>query len=88
LLLLCLAYVLPGFVGREPWKNADITAFGYMLELASGRSARLAAPAAGRHAPRNGRLLPYWLGAWAMQLAPGWMAPDWPHDCRSWRCWC
>jgi hypothetical protein len=21
-------------------------------------------------------LLPYWLGAWAMQLAPGWIAPD------------
>ena len=34
LLLLCLAYLLPGFVGREPWKNADITGFGYMYELA------------------------------------------------------
>jgi hypothetical protein len=34
LLLFCLAYVVPGFVGREPWKNADMTAFGYMLELA------------------------------------------------------
>ena len=34
LLLLCIAYVVPGFVGRDPWKNADVTAFGYMLELA------------------------------------------------------
>ena len=38
LLLFCLAYVVPGFVGREPWKNADITAFGYMFELARGVS--------------------------------------------------
>jgi len=34
LLLLCLAYVVPGFVGRQPWKNADIEAFGFMLSLA------------------------------------------------------
>ena len=32
LLLLCLAYVVPGYVGREPWKNADIAAFGVMQE--------------------------------------------------------
>ena len=31
LLLLCAAYVLPGMFGRDPWRNADITAFGYML---------------------------------------------------------
>ena len=34
LLLLCAAYLLPGLVGRGPWKSADITAFGYMAELA------------------------------------------------------
>ena len=28
LILLSLAYVLPGFIGRDPWKNADITAYG------------------------------------------------------------
>ena len=39
LLLLCLAYVLPGFVAREPWKSADMTAFGYMHALAGGQSA-------------------------------------------------
>src|SRR6218665_2831355 len=38
LLLLCSAYVVPGFVGREPWKSADITAFGYMLALARGQT--------------------------------------------------
>ena len=36
LLLLCLAYVLPGLLGRAPWRSDDINAFGFMLELASG----------------------------------------------------
>jgi hypothetical protein len=34
LLLFCLAYVLPGFIGREPWKNADFAArIPFMLLL-------------------------------------------------------
>lgn len=72
LLLLCLAYVLPGFVGREPWKNADIAAFGYMAALAAGDSGWLAPQLLGL-APEFDALLPYWLGAWAIQAAPGWM---------------
>ena len=36
--LLCAAYVLPGVFGRDPWKNADITAFGYMVNMAEGRA--------------------------------------------------
>jgi hypothetical protein len=39
LILFCVAYVLPGFLGREPWKNADVGAFGAMLELAGGTAA-------------------------------------------------
>ena len=31
LLLFCAAYVLPGVFGRDPWRNADLTAFGQML---------------------------------------------------------
>ena len=34
LILLCAAYVLPGFWGRTPWKSNDIESFGYMLQLA------------------------------------------------------
>lgn len=75
LLLLCLAYVVPGFVGREPWKSADITAFGYMLELAHGRTAWLN-PLLGGMPPETDGLLPYWLGAWAIQLSPTWLPPD------------
>ncbi len=75
LLLLCVAYVLPGFFGREPWKGADITAFGYMAELAHGSTQWLAPQLLGL-APDVDALLPYWLGAWAMQLAPAWMTSD------------
>ena len=75
LLLFCLAYLLPGFIGRMPWRSADISAFGYMRELALGHSDWLA-PLLGTRAPEVDALLPYWLGAWALQLAPAWIAPD------------
>lgn len=75
LLLLCAAYVLPGFLGREPWKNADIISFGYMFELATGRTSWVDPTLLG-HAPDFDALLPYWLGAWAIQLAPAWIPAD------------
>ena len=75
LLLFCIAYMLPGFLGRGPWKTADITAFGYMAELAHGSSNWFAPQLMGM-APEVDALLPYWLGAWAMQCAPAWMTPD------------
>ncbi len=75
LLLLCAAYVIPGFIGREPWKSADIMAFGYMFELAAGSAAWLSPTMLGQP-PDFDALLPYWLGAWAIQLAPAWMPAD------------
>jgi 4-amino-4-deoxy-L-arabinose transferase-like glycosyltransferase len=75
LLLLCAAYVLPGFVGREPWKNADIMAFGYMFELATGRADWLDPTMLGQP-PDFDALLPYWLGAWFLKIAPAWIQPD------------
>jgi hypothetical protein len=33
LLLLCAVYVLAGFVGREPWKSADIAGFGMLFDV-------------------------------------------------------
>ncbi len=73
--LLCAAYLLPGFLGREPWKNADMAAFGYMNELARGTSAWWKPELMGL-APDAEGLLPYWLGGLAIKLAPAWMAPD------------
>lgn len=77
LILVCLAYVLPGYLGRDPWKNADIAAFGSMLELQSAHtwSAWLHPSLMGIPAESVG-LLPYWLGAWTLRLAPSWIAPD------------
>lgn len=74
-MLLCIAYVVPGFVGRAPWKSADITAYGYMLELAQGRTSWLN-PLLGGMAPETEGLLPYWLGALAIQWAPSWLSPE------------
>lgn len=73
--LFCLAYVLPGFLGRGPWRSADISAFGYMAELARGSSNWLSPTLLGAP-PEVDALLPYWLGAWSIQLAPAWITPD------------
>jgi 4-amino-4-deoxy-L-arabinose transferase-like glycosyltransferase len=75
LLLLCIAYIVPGFVGRDPWRGADMTAYGYMLELAQGNTPWLDPLLVGL-APETDGLLPYWLGAWSMQLAPSWLSPE------------
>lgn len=76
--MLCIAYVIPGYVGREPWKNADIASFGYMLALLDAGSWReWLQPSMMGLVPDNGALLPYWLGAWAMQaLMPLGLAPE------------
>jgi len=61
LLFLCAVYVLPGLFGRDPWKNADITAFGYIVNIAQGRTSWLSPHVGGLAA--DGALLPYWIGA-------------------------
>ena len=33
LLLLCALYVVAGFIGREPWKSADLAGFGLLFEV-------------------------------------------------------
>ena len=73
LLLFCAAYVIPGVFGRGPWKSADITAFGYMVGIAQGRTGWLAPTVGGL--PADAALLPYWLGAAFMKalafISPG-----------------
>ncbi|MFZ3128509.1 MAG: hypothetical protein WA136_10895 [Rhodoferax sp.] len=75
LLLFCCAYILSGFLGRDAWKSADMTALGYMAELAWGSAHWLTPTLMGVPAD-NPALLPYWLGAWSMALAPSWLAAD------------
>jgi 4-amino-4-deoxy-L-arabinose transferase-like glycosyltransferase len=69
LLLFCVAYVLPGFLGREPWKNEDIAAFGIMRELTSSAANWLHPQLLGQVNAFDA-LMPYWLGALAIKLLP------------------
>ncbi len=69
LLLFCVAYVLPGFFGRAPWKNEDIAGFGVMRELASSSSNWLTPQLLGQVSGFDA-LVPYWLGALAIKGLP------------------
>ncbi|WP_291211082.1 hypothetical protein [Hydrogenophaga sp.] len=69
LFLFCVAYVLPGFLGREPWKNADVSAFGVMLEMAWGHGGWWSPQVLGVAVEEAGPL-PYWLGAVFIKLLP------------------
>ncbi len=73
LLLLCAAYVLPGLVGRDPWRNADVTAFGQMAAIADGRTSWWAPMLGGVQA--DTALLPHWLGAAFIKALSGWLDP-------------
>jgi len=71
LLLLCAAYLLPGLFGRDPWRSADVTAFGAMAAIAEGRTPWLAPLLGG--VPLEGALLPHWLGAAFIVAGQGWL---------------
>jgi len=64
--LLCAAYLVPGLFGRDPWRNADITAFGQMVAMAEGRTTWLTPTLGG--VAGDAALLPHWLGAAAITL--------------------
>lgn len=72
--LFCAAYILPGVFGRDPWKSADITAFGYMMSIVRGDASPLAPAIA--QLPSGGGVLPYWIGAASIRLLDGWMQPE------------
>lgn len=73
LILFCVAYVLPGFLGREPWKLADVSAFGIMLDMAAGHSSWWQPQVLGVPVDEAGPL-PYWLGALFIRWLPFWSA--------------
>jgi hypothetical protein len=69
LLLFCVAYVVPGVFGRDPWKSADIAAYGAMVNVAQGRTGWLTPEVGG--VPVEIAPLPYALGAVSVRvLAP------------------
>ena len=73
LLLFCAAYLVPGLFGRDPWKNADVTAFGHMFSIATGRSGWLAPSVGGL--PADVALVPHWLGAVFIRGLGPWIDP-------------
>jgi hypothetical protein len=74
LLLFCAAYVLPGVFARDPWRNADLIAYGQMAAIAEGRSPWLTPLLGG--VPGDTALLPQWLGAAAITLLSPLIAAD------------
>jgi 4-amino-4-deoxy-L-arabinose transferase-like glycosyltransferase len=67
-----LAYLVPGLVGREPWKGEELQVFGQMLALSQGQSDWLQPTVWGQTLPLDAPLA-YWMGAWAIGLAPSWL---------------
>ena len=73
LLLFCAAYVLPGLFGRDPWRNADVTTFGFMVSMADGRSPWWMPTVGGVAA--DPAPVPYWLGAAFIRMFSPWIDP-------------
>ncbi len=71
MLLFCAAYVLPGIVGRSPWRTADITTVGVMQAMAQGRTSWLS-PMLG-HVPVDAAPLPHSLGALSIMAFSPWL---------------
>jgi hypothetical protein len=68
--LLCVAYVLPGYLGRDPW-TGDGQTFGVAWQIAQGHSGWLQ-PTLWGHSVGGGWLA-YWLGALALKAFAGWL---------------
>jgi 4-amino-4-deoxy-L-arabinose transferase-like glycosyltransferase len=72
---LALLYILPGLIGREPWKNDDAASFGIMWTMAHGAwQDWLWSNIAGLPMPEEGPLA-FWLGALCIKLF-GWLLGD------------
>lgn len=66
--VLIAAYVLPGFLGRDPWRTDDLAAFAVMIDMRDGGP--WWQPQVLGEAAQTLAWLPYWLGALAMRWLP------------------
>lgn len=72
LLVMCTLYVVPGLVGRDPWRFEDAAGFGIAWTMAlapRGGLDWLVPNVLGESVAEEGPL-PFWLGAIAIRLAP------------------
>jgi len=77
LLLMCTLYVVPGLVGRDPWRFEDAAGFGVawtMAQAVRGGADWLMPNVVGVPMHEEGPL-PFWLGAIAIRALP-FLAPD------------
>jgi 4-amino-4-deoxy-L-arabinose transferase-like glycosyltransferase len=75
LIALCLLYILPGIVRRDPWKTDDAAGFGIMWTMAHGSIGDWLVPnIVGLAMPHEGPLA-FWIGAVLIKLF-GWLTGD------------
>jgi 4-amino-4-deoxy-L-arabinose transferase-like glycosyltransferase len=75
LFALCLLYILPGLIGRDPWKTDDASGFGIMWTMAHGGLSDWLSPhIVGLPIPEDGPLA-FWIGALCIKLF-GWLLGD------------
>lgn len=68
LVSLCLLYILPGLIRRDPWKTDDVAGFGIMWTMAHGGLQDWLLPnIAGMPMPEEGPLA-FWIGALCIKL--------------------
>ena len=75
LIALCLLYILPGIVRRDPWKVDDASGFGIMWTMAHGALSDWLSPNIVGLAMPNEAPLAYWIGAILIR-AFGWITGD------------
>ena len=73
--VVCLLFLLPGFLGRDPWRPNELAALAVMLDMAWLQGPWLQPEVLGQASSQWG-LLPYWLGALSIQ-AFGWIDAVW-----------
>jgi 4-amino-4-deoxy-L-arabinose transferase-like glycosyltransferase len=75
LFALCLLYILPGLIRRDPWKTDDAAGFGIMWTMAGGSLPDWLSPhIVGLPAPEEGPLA-FWIGALFIK-GFGWLLED------------
>jgi 4-amino-4-deoxy-L-arabinose transferase-like glycosyltransferase len=75
LIVLCLLYILPGIIRRDPWKVDDAAGFGIMWTMANGSLSDWLAPNIVGLQAWNEAPLAYWVGALLIKSA-GWLTGD------------
>ncbi len=68
--LLCLLYIVPGFVGRDPWRSDDAAGFGVAWSMAQGGAAQWLMPEIAGEPVYDEGPLAFWAGALAIRALP------------------